>query len=70
MNIPPCSHYHTRCLHGDEILYRMKMFFFRFWKEDIVARQVCMDCNKTLDRDAICTTTGIDLHEWNGVWNW
>lgn len=70
MNIPKCKHYHTECLHGDEIWARMKVFFIRFWREPIIYRQICMDCHEPLDRPAICTSTGTDLHEWNGVWHW
>jgi hypothetical protein len=63
-----CLHFHTRCLHGDEIWARMKVYLFRFWKPEVVRRQVCMDCGEALDRPAICTATGLDQHEWNGTW--
>jgi hypothetical protein len=63
-----CEHLNTRCIHGDEILARMKVYLFRFWKEEVLYRQSCLDCGKALDRLAICTATGQDLHEWHGVW--
>lgn len=58
-----CLHQNTRCIHGDEILRAMKVYTFRVWKSEIVYRQRCLDCGKALDRDAICTITGKDVHE-------
>lgn len=63
-----CKHYHTRCVHGDEINYLMKIYIIRFWKQGVVYRQVCTDCGKPLDRTAICTALGHDLHRWTGPW--
>lgn len=64
----PCPHLRTRCLHGDEINARMKVYTFRFWKETEHPRQVCRDCGRGLNRLAICTSTREDLHEWEGPW--
>lgn len=64
----PCPHEHTRCLHGDEITARMKVHIFRWWKPEVIRRQVCKDCGAALDRVAICTATGEDRHEWTGPW--
>lgn len=49
-----CKHTRTRCIHGDEILARMKVYFFRFWKEPLVRRQACVDCGAALDRLPLC----------------
>lgn len=65
---PPCSHLQTRCLHGDEITARIKVYSFRFWKQEVIRRQVCIDCGAALDRVAICTATGKDQHTWDGPW--
>lgn len=62
-----CEHLHTRCLHGDEITHRMKVYTFRFWKPDIIRRQACLDCGAALDRVAICSIF-TDRHTWEGVW--
>lgn len=64
----PCKHLHTRCIHGDEINWRAKQYVFRFWKPDVLRRQLCTDCGKALDRVAICTATGEDRHVWEGPW--
>jgi hypothetical protein len=63
-----CQHQRTRCLHGDEITARMKVHVFRFWKPDVIYRQVCRDCGAALKRPAICTVTGEDWHAWVGPW--
>lgn len=63
-----CPHQRTRCLHGDEILARQKVYIFRFWKTSKLRRQVCRDCGAALERPAICTATGKDWHAWNGPW--
>lgn len=63
-----CNHQRTRCIHGEEINYRTKVRYFRFWMMEIINRQACLDCGKALDRDAICTRTGKDLHVWFGPW--
>lgn len=63
-----CEHLHTRCLHGDEIHDRMKVHVLRFWREEVIRRQICTDCGAALDRRAICTTTGEDIHTWIGYW--
>jgi hypothetical protein len=66
--IKHCSHLHTRCLHGDEINQWIKVYILRFWKQEVVRRQSCLNCGIALDRPAICTATGEDLHEWTGPW--
>lgn len=63
-----CGHFHTRCLHGDEIMARLKVYVIRFWKTDELPRQLCLDCGDSLNRQAICTATGLNQHEWNGSW--
>lgn len=54
-----CQHRNTRCIHGDEILDRMKVYIVRFWKDEVVYRQACMDCGKALDRPPICADGGL-----------
>ena len=49
-----CQHLRTRCIHGDEVWARMKVYLFRFWKQDVIRRQSCLDCGRALDRDPIC----------------
>ena len=63
-----CEHNQTRCLHGDEINHRTPVHIFRFWKEERLRRQLCLHCGESLDRPAICSTTGEDLHFWCGPW--
>lgn len=63
-----CGHLTTRCLHGDEITHRMKVYAIRFWKPEVIRRQVCLECGAALDRSAICAATGENLHEWEGPW--
>ena len=66
MKLKRCKHMRTRCIHGDEIWARAKV---RLWYESKVFRQICLDCDKPLDRDAICGVTGRgDLHYWSGPW--
>lgn len=57
-----CEHLRTRCLHGDEIWARMTVYTLRFWKDNVINRQLCLDCGKPLNREAICTLTGYDVH--------
>lgn len=64
-----CQHLRTRCIHGDEINWRVKTYVFRFWKDEEVRRQSCLDCGRALDRVAVCTGTGRDIHTWNGDWS-
>jgi len=64
-----CEHLRTRCIHGQEIIDMGKYYIVRFWKEDVVRRQMCLDCGKPLDRKAICTATGEDVHIWIGYWS-
>lgn len=63
-----CPHNRTRCLHGDEINARTKVYIWRFWKPDVVRRQACLECDAALDRTAICSATGRDIHTWTGPW--
>lgn len=57
-----CRHLNRRCIHGDEIWQAMKVYPFLWWKQAQLRRQRCLDCGKALDRDAICTITGKDVH--------
>jgi hypothetical protein len=50
-----CAHLNTRCLHGDEINH--------YARGNTARRQLCLNCGKALDRDAICTISGKDIHE-------
>jgi hypothetical protein len=50
-----CPHLNTRCIHGDEIN--------QVSIGNRIRRQRCLDCGKALDRAAICTLTGLDVHE-------
>lgn len=63
-----CLHLRTRCIHGDEIVMAMKTFLFRWWKGPVIYRQVCLDCNASLERLAICTLHP-GQHTWIGRWN-
>jgi len=63
-----CKHENTRCIHGDEIWARMKVYYLRWWKEPVVRRQACLDCGAALDRNAICTRTNSHQHRWKGPW--
>ncbi len=33
----------------------MKVYSFRWWKEPIIRRQMCLDCGSALDLDPICS---------------
>jgi hypothetical protein len=63
-----CQHLRTRCIHGDEINARMKVYIIRFWKHEVIHRQICLDCGKPLNREAICTVVDMDQHTWEGSW--
>ncbi len=64
----PCKHLRTRCIHGDEINFRIKTYVFRFWKPEEVRRQSCLDCNAALSRPAVCTILKTNQHQWRGEW--
>jgi hypothetical protein len=49
-----CHHIKTRCIHGDEINARTKVFL-RWWKDDIVYRQLCLLCGAPLPIPPICS---------------
>lgn len=40
-----CKHKRVRCVHGDEINQTIRVFTF---KRPVIARVVCLDCNKYL----------------------
>ena len=65
---PKCAHLRTRCIHGDEITHRMKVYPFLWWKSEVIRRQACLYCGAALDRSAVCTATGEELHDWEGTW--
>lgn len=66
MRLRRCQHLNTRCLHGDEILRYVKVPWFSS-RPDVIRRQLCLDCGKALDRNALCTILGEDVHEWHAV---
>ena len=60
-----CSHIKTRCIHGDEINDRAKVYL-RWWKDAIVYRQLCLMCGKPLDLPPICSVFP-DTHQ---IYKW
>lgn len=66
MRLRRCQHLNTRCIHGDEINAYAKIYIIRYWKDEVVYRQLCLDCGKPLDRDPLCEVLDDpDIHEWN-----
>jgi len=60
-----CKHLKTRCIHGDEINDRSKVYL-RWWKDTIVYRQLCLICGASLDRSPICSVF-LDTHQ---IYRW
>lgn len=56
MRFRRCQHERTRCIHGDEGWWRMKVYVFRWWKQSVVYRQACLDCGAALDLPPLCST--------------